>query len=370
MFDQAYKNLTSILIRDFLHFFTHNEWFTTICYIVLGMLVFHWFSRVIYRFLVLKFDTDKHVWMVSLIKSVHAPWLTFFWIMAISFIIPIIMLRFHIDVRRLPVVNTVRSFFFIISLYWTLLNLITNMEQKIAPRWRRGDQTTVRAVAQLSRVTLTVLFILSILPLLGFQTSSLLAFGGFGALGVTYAAKDTLANFLGGMMIFLDRPFSVGDWIRSPDRNIEGYVEHIGWRLTRIRTLDKCPLYVPNGIFSMISIENPSRMSHRHINTMVGVRYDDANVIAPIAKDIDSMLRQHPGVDQTQSVLVHLMEFAASSLNINVYVYTKATDSAKFRPVQQDIFLKIIAIVAAHGAECAFPTTTVLLPTHDNNNPL
>ncbi|MCX7125966.1 MAG: mechanosensitive ion channel, partial [Gammaproteobacteria bacterium] len=159
----------------------------------------------------------------------------------------------------------------------------------------------------------------------------------------------------------------VGDWIQSPDRNIEGNVEHIGWRLTRIRTLDKRPLYVPNGIFSTIVIENVTRMSHRQINVMVGVRYDDAKVIEPITKAIEEMLRQHPGVDQTQSVFAHLMQFADSSLNINVYCFTKATDSAKFRPVQQDIFLKIIAIIAKHGAECAFPTTTLYVANYDNN---
>ena len=339
--------------------------------LILGaMIVFHWISRVTYRFLLKKFDTGRHVWIASLIKSVHAPGLTFFWAMAISFIVPIVMLRFDIDIRHLNFVNTLRSLFFISAFYWTLLKFITMMEQEIVPHWHRGDKTTVRAIAQISRVVLTIFFVLAILPILGFSGSSLLALSGAGGFGIAYAAKDSLANFLGGMMIFLDRPFSVGDWIRSPDRHIEGYVEHIGWRLTRIRTLDKCPLYVPNSIFSTIAIENPQRMSHRRINVMIGVRYDDANVIAAIAKAIEEMLRQHPGIDQMQSVLVHLMEFAASSLNINVYCFTKATDSAKFRPVQQDIFLKIIAIIAAHGAECAFPTTTVLIPDDSRSNKL
>ena len=91
-------------------------------------------------------------------------------------------------------------------------------------------------------------------------------------------------------MIYLDRPFDVGDWVRSPDKNIEGTVEDIGWRLTRIRTFDKRPLYVPNGTFSTISVENPSRMSNRRIKTNIGLRYDDANKVATIIADIESML--------------------------------------------------------------------------------
>ena len=363
-------------IQHFFHglflFFSRNDWATDSALILFGMIVFHWISRVTYRFLIARFDTGRHVWLISFIRSVHAPWLTFFWVLVFSFIIPIVMLHFHIDLSKLRVINTIRSFAFVIAFYWSLWNFITNMEEEIAPSWKRmpiRDKTTIRAVAQLSRVALTILLILSVLPLMGFETSSLLAFGGVGGIAVGFAAKDTLANFLGGMMIFWDRPFSVGDWIRSPDRNIEGTVEHIGWRLTRIRTSDKRPLYVPNGVFSTITIENPSRMSHRQINLTIGLRYDDAEKIAPVAKAIETMLRQHPNVDQAQNVLVNFMEFAASSLNINVYCFTKITETPKFRVFQQDIFLKIIAIIGDHGAECAFPTTTVLMPNYDTNKP-
>lgn len=359
-------------ILNFFHFFSTNNWATDSALILIGMIVFHWISRVTYHFLIAKFDTGKHVWMISLVRSVHVPWLSFFWVLAFSFIIPTIMLHFHIDLTKLHVISTIRTFAFIIAFYWSLWNFITNMEEEIAPSWKHmpiRDKTTIRAVAQLSRVAVAILLILSLLPMMGFQTSSLLAFGGAGGIAVGLAAKDTLSNFLGGMMIFWDRPFSVGDWIRSPDRNIEGTVEHIGWRLTRIRTGDKRPLYVPNGIFSTICIENPSRMSNWLINTMVGVRYDDALQIAPICKAIEDMLRAHSAIDQTQSVLVQLVEFASSSLNINVYCFTKTTDKTKYRIAQQDIFLKIIAIVADHGAECAFPTTTVLMPNHDNTMP-
>lgn len=358
-----------IFIQDILHFITLHRWMVNIALILIFMIIYHWFSRIFYRFLIAKFGNGKHPWMLSLVRSLHVPWMTFFWLMAISFIVPIIMHRFDIDLAHIGAVNTIRSLCFIGAFYWSMLKFITQLEQEIAPKSGRipvRDKTTLRALTQLSRIILTVLVLLAVLPMLGFKIASLLAFGGVSAVAVAFAAKDMLSNFFGGMMIFWDRPFSVGDWIRSPDRNIEGNVEHIGWRLTRIRTPNKCPLYVPNGVFSAIIIENPQRMSHRRINTTIGVRYDDANAIVPITKAIEEMLRQHPGIDPMQSIMVHFVEFASSSLNINLYAYTKTTDSAKYRQVQQDVFLKAIAIIAVHGAECAFPTTTVLLP-HDDD---
>lgn len=352
------------LTQDMSHFFASHQWMVKIATILIVMSLFHWLSRITYHFLVAKLDNGKHLWLLSLTKSVHVPWLTFFWFVAITFIIPIVMRRFAMDVSHLHAVNTIRSLGFIGALYWSILKFITKMEQEIAPRSGRipvRDKTTLRAITQLSRIALTIIVLLMVLPMLGFKTGSLLAFGGFGGIAVGFAAKDTLSNFLGGMMIFWDRPFSVGDWIRSPDRNIEGTVEHIGWRLTRIRTFSKRPLYVPNSIFSTIAIENPQRMSHRQINTTVGVRYDDVNAVASITKATEEMLHQHPGIDPMQTIMVHFIEFGPSSLNLNIYAFTKTTDWIKYRQVQQDVFLKTIAIIAAHGAECAFPTTTVLI---------
>ena len=94
-------------------------------------------------------------------------------------------------------------------------------------------------------------------------------------------------------MIYFDKPFKIGDWIRSPDRSIEGTVETIGWRLTVIRTFDKRPLYVPNSVFTNIAVENPRRMSNRRINETIGVRYDDMKSVSKIVDDIKAMLSSH-----------------------------------------------------------------------------
>ena len=197
---------------------------------------------------------------------------------------------------------------------------------------------------------------------LGYSISGVLAFGGIGGIAVGFAARDLLANFFGGFMIYMDRPFNVGDWIRSPDQEIEGTVEQIGWRLTTIRTFDKRPLYVPNSVFTTISVENPARMSHRRIKQTIGIRYADAPKMREIIAAVRQMLQDHEEIDSRQTLIVNFDEFAPSSLNFFIYTFTHTVEWIYFHEVKQDVLLKIIDIIEAHGAECAYPTSTLHLP--------
>ncbi|EPX8607809.1 low conductance mechanosensitive channel YnaI, partial [Shigella sonnei] len=105
----------------------------------------------------------------------------------------------------------------------------------------------------------------------------------------------------------------------SPDRNIEGTVAEIGWRITKITTFDNRPLYIPNSLFSSISVENPGRMTNRRITTTIGLRYEDAAKVGVIVEAVREMLKNHPAIDQRQTLLVYFNQFADSSLNIMVY---------------------------------------------------
>ena len=193
----------------------------------------------------------------------------------------------------------------------------------------------------------------------GLSLSGLLTFGGVGGLIVGLAAKDLLSNFFGGMMIYFDRPFKVGDWIRSPDRTIEGTVERIGWRMTIIRTFDKRPLYVPNSVFSNIVVENPSRMLNRRIKETIGIRYDDASKLEVIITDIQTMLENHPDIDTKQTLFVNFNAFGPSSLDFIIYTFTKTVSWVRYQQVKQDVLLKVLNIIHQHGGDVAFPTQTL-----------
>ncbi|MEF1299785.1 mechanosensitive ion channel family protein, partial [Vibrio parahaemolyticus] len=184
--------------------------------------------------------------------------------------------------------------------------------------------------------------VLTIMQAFGLSLSGLLTFGGVGGLIVGLAAKDLLSNFFGGLMIYFDRPFKVGDWIRSPDRQIEGTVERIGWRMTSIRTFDKRPLYVPNSVFSNIVVENPSRMLNRRIYEVVGLRYDDADKVPEIITAVREMLKNHKDIDTRQTLIVNFDTFGPSSLNFFIYTFTKTVNWVRYHEVKQDVLLKVV----------------------------
>ena len=220
---------------------------------------------------------------------------------------------------------------------------------------------TYEIVVRILKILVVVITALIIMQEIGLSISGLLAFGGVGGLIVGLAAKDLLSNFFGGMMIFFDRPFRVGEFIKSPDRNIEGIVEKIGWRLTVVRTFSKNVLYIPNTAFSSIIVENATRMSNRRINETIGIRYDDLNKITDIIQDVNNILESNPDIDQTQKAKVYFKSFSASSCDFFIYAFTKTKDWEEFLRIKQDVLLQVAEIIEQHNAEIAYPTTTVFI---------
>ena len=139
-------------------------------------------------------------------------------------------------------------------------------------------------------------------------------------------------------------------------------MEDIGWRLTRIRTFDSRPLYVPNSAFTSIAVENPSRMQHRRIYETIGIRYDDAAEMRAIVDDVTEMLNSHPEIQTDRTLMVNFTAFSASSMDFYVYCFTRTAVWGEFERIKQDVLLKILDIVEKRGAEVAFPTTTVHVP--------
>ncbi|ASP38380.1 mechanosensitive ion channel protein MscS [Bacterioplanes sanyensis] len=259
-------------------------------------------------------------------------------------------------VTSIPIV---RQLSLLILVAWAIWRLINRIESRQLDQG--ADPTTVMMVGKVAKLAVAFLIVLPVFQMLGISISGILAFGGVGGLVVGMAAKDLLANFFGSLIIYMDRPFKVGDWVRSPDRSIEGTVEYIGFRVTRIRTFDKRPLYVPNSVFTSIVVENPSRMLNRRIYETVGVRYQDARKIQPIMDDVRAMLEQHPDIDQNCTIIVNFNSFAASSLDFFIYTFTKTTAWVEFHGIKQDVLLKVMDIIHSHGADCAFPTRTLHL---------
>lgn len=331
--------------------------------VVLAVVVANYFLRRLLATLETRTRQTATPWDNALVAAARRPLTVAAWVIGIAFAARIV----HVETGAtiFEAIDPARTVGVIACIAWFLVDFVRNVQDGIVEhKLARGeavDRTTIDAVGKLLRVSVMITAVLVGLQSLGFSISGVLAFGGIGGIAVGFAAKDLLANFFGGLMVYLDRPFVVGDWIRSPDKQIEGTVEEIGWRLTRIRTFDKRPLYVPNSIFTQITVENPSRMTNRRIYETVGVRYGDLNQVASIVEGIKAMLRAHPEIDQDQTMIVSFNQFAACSLDIMVYTFTKTTAWVRFHEIKQDVLLKIGEVIEAHGAQIAFPTRTLHL---------
>lgn len=272
----------------------------------------------------------------------------------------------HSDAAIFDAVSTVRDIGIVAMMMWFALRFVRLYEGHYIKRKEMAgenvDRTFIAAIGKLFRASIVITSALVALQTMGINIAGLLAFGGVGGIAVGLAARDIMANFFGGLTIYLDRPFAVGDWIRSPDKEIEGTVEDIGWRRTVIRTFDKRPLYVPNAMFTTISVENPSRMTHRRIYENIGVRYDDVAVVPAILADVRAYLLDNPEIDQQQTLMVNFNKFGPSSMDFFIYAMTRTRVWTEYHTVKEQVLLKISGIIASHGAEIAFPTTTVHVP--------
>ncbi len=336
-------------------------WVASLVAIAVITLLANQIAQVLLRQAARATEKTSTVWDDALVQTASRPVLAAMWVIGAGFMARVLQRR--IDEQFLPEFLALRDVVLIICVAWFLLRFVDKVGRNIvAARVTRGeevDHTTIDALSKLARLVLLLVCILMAAQTLGFQITGLLALGGVGGIAVGFAAKDLLANFFGGLTIYLDRPFSVGEWIRSPDKSLEGTVEYISWRHTRIRGFNKNPIYVPNAVFTNIVVENPSRMSHRRIKETIGLRYDDFAVIAPVVSDIRAMLEAHPDIDTSQTLIVNFNQFAASSLDLMIYTFTRTTVWVTFHQVKQDVLLKIGEIIERHGAQIAFPTHTL-----------
>ena len=253
----------------------------------------------------------------------------------------------------------IRNVGLVFLLSWFAYRVVGRLQDVYERERDSSERHAVQSIAKLLRASVVITGTLVALQSVGVSIAAVITFGGVGGIAIGFAARDMLANFFGAFMLFMDKPFAVGDWIRSPDQEIEGTVESIGWRITVIRTFDKRPLYIPNATFLNLSVENPQRMTNRRIYETIGVRYDDIALVAKILEDVRNMLKNHTEIDTNQILMVNLNYFNESSVDFFIYTFTKTTDWARFHEIKEDVLLKIAEIIESNGGEIAFPTRTL-----------
>lgn len=334
----------------------------TVFSIVFATVLTNYLARRFFKRLEARVARTRTIWDDALLQSVRRPAALLIWVIGLAWAAEV--MSFGTETELAQLIDPVRYVAIVAIATMCLWQFVREAEAGFIHTG--ADVTTANAIGRLLRVSVVISGALTIMQTLGLSVSGILAFGGIGGIAVGFAAKDLLANFFGGLMLYLDRPFVVGNWIRSPDREIEGTVETIGWRLTQIRTFDQRPLYVPNSIFATIAVENPSRMRNRRIYETVGLRYDDAAKVQVIVDDVRHMLRNHEDLDQNRTLIVNFDAYGPSSLDFFIYTFTRTTEWVRFHEIKQDVLLRVMEIVLGHGAELAFPTSTVHLAGLDH----
>ena len=258
-------------MKEWLTVLGENAYIVEVFTIVLATAIIRYVAKLIFDRLARQLERTSNLYDDALLDAARRPIGWLIWILGIAWAAEVVGGEAQAEIFAF--VDPAREVAVIVLFAWFANRFISFVEKHVSnSRYRDKpvDETTAAAVGKLLRAAVIITAILTAIQTLGFSISGVLAFGGIGGIAIGFAARDLLANFFGAMMIFLDRPFSVGDWVRSPDREIEGTVEEIGWRLTRIQTFDQRPLYVPNAVFTSLAVENPSRMLNRRIYETIG----------------------------------------------------------------------------------------------------
>ena len=249
----------------------------------------------------------------------------------------------------------------LVVLFWGILRLVDLVSGILQDIARERDQSIyhfIPLIKKASRVFLIIIGAILVAQNLGYSVGSLLAGLGIGGLAVALAAQESLANFFGSVSIAADRPFKVGDWIQVGDR-VDGDVEEVGLRSTKVRTWAKSQLSIPNKVLANEVIENWSRMPKRRVKQVIGVTYETKpDQMEELVEAIRAILKGDPDVHQ-EFILVNFTDFGSSSLDILVYYFTVTTKWLAHMDIRQRINLEIMRAIEARGLSVAFPTRTV-----------
>jgi MscS family membrane protein len=253
----------------------------------------------------------------------------------------------------------------VILIAWGFFNLTSSSSLWIDRLARRYgvqlDDILVPMLSKILRLIIVVLTITIVAQEFGYNINGLVAGIGLGGLAFALAAKDVIGNFFGGVIIVLEKPFALGDWIKTP--TVEGTVESISFRSTKIRTFAQGLVTVPNFHLVNEAITNWSKMGKRRITFDLGVEYSTSvEKLRTCVAQIREMLENHSEIEQ-ETIFVRFQTFNQSSLDIFLYFFTKTTDWGEWLRIREDCNFRIMGILEREGVKVAFPSRSIYVET-------
>lgn len=351
MFDSIGRFIEAILIGD-------NIWWqlaVALAIVLLSLMIRNIFTRLIFG-IVLKVTRKTKTGVDSAVVLAFESPLKFL----------ILVIGFYLALAYLPLpgsmdpvlLNLLRSAI-IITIAWGFYNMVGgNIFREIGDRLELEEVIT-DFITKIMRFIVIALAITIIAQEWNYDVSGFLAGLGLGGLAFALAAKDTVANMFGGIIIILDKPFNVGDWILTP--SVEGTVEEMTFRSTKVRTFAHALVTVPNAVIANEAITNWTRMEKRRVSFHLGVTYSTPREkIQVCVQRIKDLLENHPEV-HPGTIFVRFDNFSDSSLDIFIYYFTKSIIWGEFMQIKEGINYKIMEILEDEGVSVAFPSRSLYI---------
>lgn len=253
----------------------------------------------------------------------------------------------------------------VIAFFWGCYNMSDTthglMVDVLARFGIRSEESVSSIISTILRILIVILGFVTVAKEWNYDISGFVASLGIGSLAVAFAAKDALANVFGSLIIILDKPFQIGDWIMA--NGIEGTVEKITFRSTCVRTFPQELVYIPNSLLSNTPITNFTRREKRRVDFILGLTYDTThdqmvNIIERIKEYLDQLEDVY-----SENISVTFVSYGDSSLNVRIICYTKTGVHSEYLAILQKINLELMHIIESCGVSCAFPSTSVYFET-------
>jgi MscS family membrane protein len=261
------------------------------------------------------------------------------------------------------VLDALEQILLIIAITWTILRVVESCEAIVRSQALRRDKTILLPLLPVVRKSVKILIAtfagVAVLHSFGVNVITVLAGLGVGGIAIALAAQKTLENFIGGITLYADQPVRVGEFCRFGET--VGTVEEVGLRSTRVRTLDRTIVTIPNAEFSNLQIENFARRDRIWYHPTIRLRYETTpEQIRYILVEVHRVLYAHPKVDSA-SARIRFVGFGSSSLDLEVFSYVTVMDYGEYLEVAEDLNLRIMDVVAAAGSSLALPAQTTYL---------
>jgi len=337
------------------------EWMGLLLLLLFSWLVFYFVNLLSLRFIPVFLQHKLGILekVKKEIKQVARVFALFFTTRILLYFLPMFQLPIRLNAFLLKVLG-VLSIFFIILLITRIANIVIHYLEEVTKKTSSTlDDQLLPIISRMVSMIIWAIGALYILEFLGVNVTALLAGISIGGLAIALAAQDTVKNFFGSIMIFLDRPFQIGDWINFD--NVDGTVEEVGVRSTRIRTFANSVVYVPNGMLADKVVNNMGLRQFRRFKTELGVTYNTApKKIDLFVKGVREIIKRHP-TTRKDYFEVHINSFGPSSINVLLYCFFEAKDWTTELKGRHDIMYAILLLAEDMGVSFAFPSQSIYI---------